>query len=58
MLVLGGAEATPGMHLHVDALPTSSWQLQCRAPSAGCSAHPRREGKKKGKGSAVQSSAR
>jgi len=28
MLMVGGAEATLGMHLHVDALPTSSWQLQ------------------------------
>lgn len=28
MLMVGGVEATLGMHLHVDALPTSSWQLQ------------------------------
>ena len=28
MLLAGGAAATVGMHFHVDALPTSSWQLQ------------------------------
>lgn len=28
MLMVGGVESSLGMHMHVDALPTSSWQLQ------------------------------